>query len=88
MSRRLGARSISISDIYGSGLYYQWGRKDPFPGPNRVDVGRPGKFNYMLGSNSRAVSGTSPTLGSVIEYRNLGNSIKNPTTYFTKRGGW
>lgn len=33
MNRNLGALGISASDVSTKGLFYQWGRKDPFPWP-------------------------------------------------------
>lgn len=33
MDRNLGALSTDPSDVASKGLYYQWGRKDPFIGP-------------------------------------------------------
>ena len=33
MDRNLGAETTSSTDIRSKGLYYQWGRKDPFPYP-------------------------------------------------------
>ena len=34
LDRLLGATSTTAGDPKASGLYYQWGRKDAFPGPN------------------------------------------------------
>lgn len=36
MDRNLGALSNDEGDVNSYGLYYQWGRKDPFPGANNV----------------------------------------------------
>ena len=36
MDRNLGALSNDEGDVNSYGLYYQWGRKDPFPGANKV----------------------------------------------------
>lgn len=33
MDRNLGALTTDYMDVTARGLYYQWGRKDPFPGP-------------------------------------------------------
>lgn len=37
MSCNLGAVSTSVGDIGTFGMYYQWGRKDPFPQTARTD---------------------------------------------------
>lgn len=37
MMMNLGALTQTKGDPRGLGLYYQWGRKDPFPGPARFD---------------------------------------------------
>ena len=34
MSRNIGALSETAGNYLSYGMYYQWGRKDPFPGPN------------------------------------------------------
>lgn len=36
MDRNLGALSNDEGDVNSYGLYYQWGRKDPFPGASKV----------------------------------------------------
>ncbi|MDR1865573.1 MAG: hypothetical protein LBR08_08380 [Bacteroidales bacterium] len=36
MSRNLGASTDVVSDQGSYGMFYQWGRKDPFPGPRTV----------------------------------------------------
>ena len=38
MACNLGATSISKGDMNSFGLYYQWGRKDPFPQTARTDA--------------------------------------------------
>ncbi len=38
MDRNLGATSTTVDDYKSYGLYYQWGRKDPFPGPNTANA--------------------------------------------------
>ena len=36
LDRLLGATSTAAGNPKSNGLYYQWGRKDPFPGPNMI----------------------------------------------------
>lgn len=38
MDRNLGALSATPGDVGAIGLMYQWGRKDPFPGPASIDA--------------------------------------------------
>ena len=43
MDRNLGALEVATKEsgasVYTFGLYYQWGRKDPFPAAKRIDSG-------------------------------------------------
>ncbi|MBO5193704.1 MAG: hypothetical protein J6B62_02290 [Bacteroidales bacterium] len=48
--RNLGATSDKEGDIGSYGLYYQWGRKDPFPGANMPGSTAAGKENGNFGS--------------------------------------
>ncbi|MCD7938088.1 MAG: BACON domain-containing protein, partial [Tannerellaceae bacterium] len=71
-----------------NGLYYQHGRKDPFPGP-RAGLGV--ATSHRLDQNPENVLETLvkpdgsrmiPTYPQVAEEKNLRNSINNPTTYY------
>lgn len=74
MDRNLGAlepvSTAAGTSVYSLGMFYEWGRKDPFLGPKRVqnDAG------YAL------VAGTAPTVlsGSTMT---IAETIKNPTQY-------
>lgn len=74
MDRNLGAlEPVSTTDgtsVYSLGMFYEWGRKDPFLGPKRVENGA----GYAL------VSGTAPTVlsGSTMT---IAETVKNPTQY-------
>jgi hypothetical protein len=37
MDRNLGATTITLDAVGSKGLFYQWGRKDPFPGSTTMD---------------------------------------------------
>lgn len=95
MDRNLGAYanpngSTETDEIWdGYGLYYQWGRKDPFLRPEYYDCARnadetvydaDGSYVYVSYTASNAETGT-------IEY-----TIKNPTTFITttseNNGDW
>lgn len=77
MDRNLGAlvktAASGTPDIQSTGLIYQWGRKDPFPGLGSWD------------SSARAtVAGTATTLGGQMS---MTQSIANPTVYGVKDSG-
>ncbi len=93
MDRNLGALRVTetgsgvVASVESFGLMYQWGRKDPFPGPKRVDS-----------STLALIAGTPFVLKDqtheVYESGNLVNgtmtvteSIQNPTVFGNKGGG-
>ena len=39
MDRNLGALSAAADDPLSNGLFYQWGRKDPFMGSSDLEIG-------------------------------------------------
>ena len=87
MDRNLGALVAAEegvpSPIESFGLMYQWGRKDPFPGPNAVG----GKSNATVaGKEIEAMEGT----GAADECKiTLEQSIANPTLLgFSQNGSW
>jgi hypothetical protein len=83
MDRNLGATEAANS-LAGRGLFYQWGRKDPFPG---IKAGTAGfaaldKFygieQYGAGSSTAAVKvSSSDNAGAIVE------SIQNPATFYS-----
>jgi len=79
MDRNLGAlEPVSTTDgtsVYSLGLYYEWGRKDPFPGSKRLESGA----GYAL------VAGTAPSVHSG-GAMTIEETIKNPTEYAPKNG--
>ena len=79
MDRNLGATTTTVNDINTFGMYYQWGRKDPFPGPSVSDTGV-GLFDIDE-TNQRQVYGSSITPYTSYEDCNLAYSVTNPTTY-------
>src|SRR5690606_17766525 len=99
MDRNLGATSAEIDDVNAYGLYYQWGRKDPFMS-SKV-FGTKGKreesisfisatSSYIITSvynrNFNSVANTTLTYGSEINYLTA-----NPTTFISNTnsaGGW
>ena len=83
MSRNLGAlidaeaSSTVVNDVTSAGLFYQWGRKDPFPGPSTFDE------DYPSGAK---VAGTATAIneGEI----SLTESIQNPNLYGKNGGDW
>ena len=84
MSRNLGALvdaevpAEGTVDIRSAGLYYQWGRKDPFVGykwgKNSVDVGVNGKSGRSMSKSTEQIT--------------LAESVAAPTTLVTFKGDW
>ena len=77
MDRNLGATNNTPGDVGCMGLYYQWGRKDPFPGPTTVS-----------GSAEKTLYGavTSITKTAVAASPNLVPAIQNPATFYCGTG--
>ena len=78
MDRNLGAINVTPGDIQGNGLFYQWGRKDGFPGSG--DFTSNGIANYswrkpvyyadgtlVPTDTQRQSGGTAPTLQTVVQ---------------------
>ena len=79
MDRNLGATTTTPNDINTFGMYYQWGRKDPFPGPSISDTGV-GLFDIDE-TNQRRVYGGEITPYTSYEACNLPYAVINPTTF-------
>jgi uncharacterized protein (TIGR02145 family) len=71
MDRNLGATSANPGDAKSLGLYYQWGRKDPFLGASNINKYTIAKSTITWPSYVKSDSSTG-----TIEY-----SIANPTTF-------
>lgn len=84
MDRNLGAlknSNASEADILASyGLYYQWGRKDPFIGPSTYDAAS-GKSATMYNGDGGRV--TLKTALSTADTGTQGYATQNPLTYIT-----
>ena len=73
MDRNLGAlepvSTASGASTYSLGMVYQWGRKDPFPGPKRVEKD----------AGHATVAGTAPTMST--SSMTTDELIQHPTVY-------
>ena len=82
MDRNLGALTSDCTQPASRGLYYQWGRKDPFPHPatcqdiaKRADAVYAAGFEYAV-SEPRNAAAESPYDVMTVEW-----SIAHPTTF-------
>lgn len=90
MDRDLGAirsQPAFTGDISHYGLYYQWGRKDPFPGARQATFTAPianaGKTIYPFSGPALDEGSTGITSSMVNVPRNLVNAIVNPMIFYT-----
>ena len=74
MDRNLGALTSELGTADVNGCFYQWGRKDPFPGSTYE-----GTIKDIYGANGE-VTEIASAVPEVVN--NLENAIKNPTTRF------
>lgn len=90
MDRNLGATTATPANVNTLGLLYQWGRKDPFPGPSNYKDVPSGSYSSLPIYNSSGVLLTegTPTGGTGINsvvvsvVNNLNNSILHPMTFY------
>ncbi len=82
MDRNLGALSSSATNERSNGLFYQWGRKDPFPGAEERYVAdtRGGHFFVTTGGSLK-----TKAAGVAID---VAYTIAHPTEYITSTGNW
>jgi hypothetical protein len=85
MDRNLGATEAALS-LAGRGLFYQWGRKDPFPGGKAGTAGYAAldKFKGMLNAGSSdVVKVTNTAMDAAGIADGILESIRKPTTFFS-----
>jgi uncharacterized protein (TIGR02145 family) len=86
MDRNLGATEAANS-LAGRGLFYQWGRKDPFPGGMEGIAGY-AALNKFYGINEPGTAGRDSILVNNTSADEAGindgilESIRKPTTFF------
>lgn len=83
MDRNLGALSRTQGQSLTNGLFYQWGRKDPFPGAVEVSVpGDTGAGTFISTTAGPLKTALSTDINSTVEY-----SIAHPDVYITSVNG-
>jgi hypothetical protein len=75
MDRNLGASAAGTGVDVNKGLFYQWGRKDPFPATLAAGATQPGSGMFTTAVMSSS-NGTIP------------NTIKNPNVFITSNNDW
>lgn len=78
MDRNIGALSANPKHFTSRGLYYQWGRKDPFLYPSGISSRTPAPAVYQNG-----FSYTNYSNATTIAY-----TIEHPTTYINSGSDW
>lgn len=78
MDRNIGAMNLDETSELSTGLVYQYGRKDPFPGIHYGEYATRPVYD---------ASGAEVTISIVnnTEANNLENSIKNPTVFYNNK---
>lgn len=83
MDRNLGAMSASPSDGYKTyGMYYQFGRKDPFPYYHSTNAPYLYDIDGTAKSNIENQNGTDCITHQNGSAENLALAVKNPTTFY------
>jgi hypothetical protein len=83
MDRNLGALNNSVNDINAFGMFYQWGRKDPFPGASAVASGTTTDITLYDGSGNQLASNyitkkaTATGASGMIQ-----TSVQNPVVFY------
>lgn len=75
----LGATTTNMYDINNVGLYYEWGRKDPFVGANEYNIGS--KTNYTYMTTTPTIDWVGAAVAKTEATGNIEYSIKNPTSF-------
>ncbi len=86
MNLNLGAVSETHGDKDYMGLYYQWGRKDPFPGAS----GPSSNTSRIIYDENGSQTSIASKAASSFDSYNLETSIMHPTTFFQQfsSGHW
>lgn len=78
MDRNLGATSSEVGDIRTGGLFYNWGRKDPFVGPSKLPLTT---YEYSTSPIAKTTAAIPMTVKyNIIEGEVLQYAKEHPTT--------
>ena len=94
MDRNLGAYNNTAGNLGSIGLLYQWGRKDPFPGPAGFNTTEPGNIYGSWNNNGTTGTWNGAYSKQTVAYSTGGTeawAIKYPTTFITynsSTGDW
>jgi len=77
MDRNLGATSAIAGDVHALGLYYQWGRKDPFMGRSSIS-------SNIIAKSTGDWPGAQETTSDI---GTIQNTVTNPTLRITASSG-
>lgn len=88
MDRNLGANSKESRDVTNRGLFYQWGRKDPFlPSTAEYGADQPDVLNYEVGDGSGTWNYSDYSAGVSLEAPgNIPLSIRVPMSLIQYNG--
>ena len=81
MDRNLGAIGTDYTQSAACGLYYQWGRKDPFPYPASFSSNRPAPFVYHDCFRYEVIH---PENSDPADVMTVDWAVKNPTSFIYK----
>lgn len=81
LDRNLGATSTEVKDRNAYGLFYQWGRKDPFP--RNLQATRPGGSPYEADPSPLEKTATADDSNS-----SMGWATKHPDTRLLASNDW
>ncbi len=84
LDRNLGATSAEKGNLASWGLYYQWGRKDPFAASDRMEGNTPVAATYYDGNNNPF---TFPNVVETAPGVDQAYAIQNPATFINDPAG-
>lgn len=81
LDRNVGAISNTPNSVGSMGNYYQWGRKDPFPGSSSMTA---------TGSKKQLYDANGPIVAPADQAKNVSvaESIKTPSTFYVLSNNW
>lgn len=88
MDRNLGATSVQPDNIASLGFMYQWGRKDPFPGPSRFGTSVNGTRSTLKLYDIDNFDLPDPQTINYLQASTLEATIQNPTTFYMGAVSW